>query len=243
MKKWMILPVLLLLILTACQTVSNNETEPAGSTPSSSHITPPPSSSAVPPTSVPAATTPPTIIRTEDTGYTCIYSEDSRSYWSEYDFSGCITGYLYWLDKETHEVTLLLAEETICRHAEGLFLYYTKQAEPTKIYEMRLADPSQSRLIHETMHGEISYMTIYPGVENYLQFIADNKKFVIFEFNTGNETVLMEQYYIRHGHTGGRNGVLDRGIWFEGKYKETDSPYEQYIYNLDTGETVPDTSL
>ena len=242
MKKWLIFPVILLLLLTACQTVSNSETEPADTTLSSSHITPPSSSSAVPPTSVPA-TTPPLIIRTSDTGYAFIYEDDPSFYWNIYDCSGCITGYLYWIDKETHEVTLLLAEEIRACRAEGLFLYYTKQAEPTKIYEMRIADPLQSRLIHETMHGEISDMTIYPGIENYLQFVADNQKFVVLEFNTGNETVLMEQYYIGHAYIAGRNGVLDEGIWFEGKYKETDSPYEQYIYNLDTGETVPDTSL
>lgn len=242
MKKWMIFSVLLLLLLTACQTVADNDKNPAGSTPSSSNITPPSSSSAAPPTSVPA-TTPPATIPTSDTGYPCIHKEYINPIWDEYDLSDCIIGYLYWLDKETHEVTLLLAEQIKDCVSEGAYVYYVKEAEPSKIYRMLIADPSQYELIHETTHGKVSGLTIYPGVENYLQFVADNKKFVVMEFDTGEETVLMEQCYINFAYIPGRDGVLDRGIWFEGKHKETDSPYEQFIYNRDTGETVHDPSL
>lgn len=240
MKKWLIFPVLLLLLLTACQTVSNNETEPADSTPSSSHITPPPSSSAVPPTSSVPATTPP---EPADTGYAHIYEGDNPYMGVDPDFSGCTVGHLYWIDIATSAVTAILEEPVLNDVQEGAYVYYVKAAEPTRIYRTLIGDFTQHELIHETIYGNINRMTIYPGIENYLQFVANNKKFVVMEFDTGEETVLMEQYYIRHAYISGRNGVLDRWIWFEGKHTENDSPYEQFFYIRDTGETVHDPYL
>ena len=239
MKKWLIFPVLLLLLLTACQTV-NNETEPADSTPPSSSITPPPSSSAVPPTSSVPATTPP---EPADTGYALIYEGDNPFMNVDPDLSGCTVGHLYWIDIATSAVTAILEEPVLNRVQEGAYVYYVKAAEPTRVYRTLIGDFTQHELIHETIYGKIDHMTIYPGIENYMQFVADNKKFVVMEFDTGEETVLMEQCYIGYAYIQGRNGVLDRWIWFRGKHAEDDSPYEQFIYNRDTGETVHDPSL
>ena len=215
MKKWMIFSVLLLLLLTACQTVPDNETKPAGSTAPSSGNSTLPSSNTVPPTSSVPTTTPP---EPANTGYAIIYEDDYTFTSIDPDFSECTVGYLYWIDIATSEVTPILEEQVLNDVQEGAYVYYVKAAEPTKIYRTPIGGFSQHEMIYETTHGKVSGLTIYPGVENYLQFVADNKKFVVMEFDTGEETVLMEQCYINFAYIPGRDGVLDRGIWFEGKH-------------------------
>lgn len=242
MKKWIIFSVLLLLLLTACQTVSNSETGPASSTPPSSSITPPPSS-VIPPTSIPA-TTPPVTSPNYNTGYARIHKEYISPVWDEYDLSDCIIGYLYWLDKETHEVTLLLAEQIKDCVSEGAYIYYVKEAEPSKIYRMLIADPSQYELIHETTHGDIDCVVFFPGAENYLQFVANSKKFVVFQLAVGEETVLLERYCIHYAYTGlneDGNALAD-WIYFRGQPSESDQ-YDEYIYNRITGELRVDNAL
>lgn len=241
MKK-SILIVLVLLLLTGCQTAPTDDDKTLASTPSSSNVTPP-SSSAVPPTSsVPVTTPPPT--PNSSTGYSRIHKEYISPTWDEYDLSDCIVGYLYWLDKETHKVTLLLAEQISCEVAEGPYIYYVKEAEPTKIYRILIGDPAQQVLVHETTHGKVGDMTIYPGIENYLQFVADNKKFVVFEFDSGVETVLMEQHEIEIAHMGSEDdGTLGNWIWFRGK-STGEEPYSRdYFYYRDTGEIELDPYL
>ena len=244
MKKWMIFLVVLLLLLTACQPAQESNTDPAGSTPPSSNVTPPSSSSVVPPTSSVPVTTPPATIPTSDTGYSRIHKEYISPTWDEYDLSDCIIGYLYWLDKETHEVTLLLAEQISSRVAEGPYIYYVKEAEPTKIYRILIGEPSKQELVHETAYGKVGDMTIYPGIENYLQFVVDNKKFVVFEFDSGVETVLMEQHEIEIAHMGSEDdGTLGNWIWFRGK-PTGEEPYSRdYFYYRDTGEIELDPYL
>lgn len=254
MKKWTIFPVLFLLLLTACQTVPANEKEPAGSIPPSSSITPPSSSvvppaSSVPPTSVPTTSIPATSVpatnppEPANTGYAHIYGGNNPFMGLDPDFSECTVGYLYWIDIATSAVTPILEEAVLNNVQEGAYVYYVKEAEPSKIYRTLIGAFSQHEWIHETAHGKVGDMTIYPGIENYLQFVADNKKFVVLEFDTGEETVLMEQCYIDSAHISGTNGILDNGIWFRGKHTENDHPYEQFYYDRDTGETREDTSL
>lgn len=234
------LVLLLLLSLAACRTVPANETEPAGSTPPSSSVTP----SSVPATSIPATSIPATnTAEPANTGYAHIYGGNNPFIGLDPDFSECTVGYLYWIDIATSAVTPILEEAVLKDVQEGSYVYYVKAAEPTKIYRTLIGAFSQHELIHETAHGKIGDMTIYPGIENYLQFVADNKKFVVLEFDTGEETVLMEQYYISIAYIGGTDGTLGNWIWFEGKHTEEDHPYEQFFYYRDTGETKEDTTL
>ena len=238
-----VLVLLFLLLLTACQSVPATQTDPAGSTPPPSSITPP-SSSVVPSTSSVPATSAPVTTPNSSTGYPRIHKEYISPTWDAYDLSDCIVGYLYWLDKETHKVTLLLAEQISCEVAEGPYIYYVKEAEPTKIYRILIGDPAQQVLVHETTHGKVGDMTIYPGIENYLQFVTDNKKFVVFEFDTGVETVLMEQHEIEIAHMGSEDdGTLGNWIWFRGK-PTGEEPYSRdYFYYRDTGEIELDPYL
>lgn len=253
MKKWMIFPVLLLLLLTACRRVPVSDTEPVDSTPSSGNITPP-SSSVAPPTSVPPTVpTAPSIPETNpttpstsepnppepaNTGYAYIYHEDDTHLYPGPDYSRCTEGYLYWIDNATLEVTPIVEESILSEAQEGAYVYYAKEAEPSKIYRTLIGEFSQHELIHETAHGKVGFMRIYPGIENYLQFVADNKKFVVLDFNTGEETVLMEQLYIFAALIMGEtDGTLGNMIWFEGKHTEGANPRTQYVYYRDTGET------
>ena len=176
MKKSILNVLVLLLLLTGCQTAPADDDKTLASTPSSSGTVTPPSYSTRPSTSTPATSVPAT--PNSNTGYSRVHKEYISPTWDEYDLSDCIVGYLYWLDKETHKVTLLLAEQISCEVAEGPYIYYVKESEPTKIYKILIADPSEQELIHETTHGKVSDMTIYPGIENYLQFVADHKRFV-----------------------------------------------------------------
>ena len=242
-KSILIVLVVLLLLLTACQPAQESNTDPAGSTPSSSSITPP-SSSAVPPTSTPAtsvpATEPP---EPANTGYAHIYEGDYPWLSVDPDFSGCTVGYLYWIAIATSKVTPIVEEAVLSVVQEGAYVYYVKAAEPSKIYRALIGEFSQQELIHETVYGKIGDMTIYPGIENYLQFVADNTKFVVFDFDTGVETVLMEQYYINIAYMDGTDGTLGNMIWFEGKHTAEDPPYSQFFYDRETGEIELDTRL
>ena len=237
MKKSILIVLVLLLLLTACQTAPADDEKTLSSTPSSSGTVTPPSSSVVPPTSSVPATTQPTPPNSS-TGYEHIYTEDSGIHWKEYDFSDCIVGYLYWLDHETHKVSLILAEIIIDCEADGAYIYYVKEAEPNKIYRLLIADPSEQELIHETTHGAVSGLIIYYRMENYLQYVADNQKFIIYDLNTGEETVLMEQYYLDSGYIQkDEDGTLSNWIIFDGKPTE-DSPRADYAYDRSTGESA-----
>lgn len=237
MKKWLIFPVLLLLLLTACQTVSNNETEPADSTPSSSHITPPPSSSAVPPTSSVPATTPP---EPADTGYAHIYEGDNPYMGVDPDFSGCTVGHLYWIDIATSAVTAILEEPVLNDVQEGAYVYYVKAAEPTRIYRTPIGKFMQHEMIYESAHGKVSAMVIDTftiRTQTIMQFVADNKKFVILNLETGEDTLLMEQYYIKQAlfNDNGTNTWQEQNIiYFEGKPTKDDRDWD-YLYYRDTG--------
>ena len=248
MKKSILIVLVLLLLLTGCQTAPTDNDQTLSSTPSASNITPPSSSvvptTSTPTTSIPATSTPATNTpEPANTGYAHIFEGDYPWLSVDPDFSGCTPGHLYWIDIATSEVTSIAEEAVLSVAQEGAYVYYVKVAEPTKIYRTLIGEFSQHELIHETAHGKVVDMTIYPGIENYLQFVADNTKFVVFDFDTGVETVLMEQYYIWIAYIAGENGVLGNEIWFEGKHKETDKPYNQYFYYRDTGETKLDTRL
>lgn len=230
----MIMLVLLLLLMTACQTVPASEQDPAGSTPSSSSSTPP-SSSAVPNTSAPATSIPATF--DPNSGYLWLHREYIGPGWDEYNLSDCVVGYLYWLDKETHEVTLLLAELISMRVQEGSYIYYVKEAEPTKVYRMLFTDTTQHELVYESTYGNITYIEVASDLSSLLQFVVDEKKFVVYDMVSGESSVLMEQYYINCAWMYGTgDGVTwSEIIEFEGKHTENDSPYTIYVYNRITG--------
>ena len=233
---WLLL--LSLFLLTACQAgVTDCKTEPEESTAPSSSITTPSSSAAPTVGSIPttsALTTSPN----SSTGYAHIYDEDSGAYWKEYDFSDCIEGYLYWMDKKTHKVTLILAEQIVDVEAYGAYIYYVKEAEPSKIYRLSIADPSQQKQVHETTHGAVRAIMVEYTMENYLQYIAGSQKFIIFDLDTGEETVLMEQHYLDFGYIQKESdGSMSNWILFTGQPTE-DSPYTDYTYNRITGEVA-----
>ena len=219
MKKSILIVLVLLLLLTACQTAPADDDQTLSSTPSSSSTVTPPSSSAVPPissvpaTSVPVTTSPATSVPTtnplepDETGYSFIYDGNAPFIGIDPDCSDCTVGHLYWVDKTTEEVTAILEEPTFVQIQEGAYVYYVKSAEPTKIYRTPIWKFSQHEMIYESTYGKVCDMlidTFSIQKELVLQFVADNKKFVVFELETGEVTLVMEQYYIKTALFDGR---------------------------------------
>ena len=247
MKKWMIFPVLLLLLLTACQTVLDSETEPAGSTPSSSSVTPPsnsvvPSTSSVPATSIPA-------VDVHDGRAFIYYGPQFVVLSPDWRPTDALANHLYWVVRSTKEYTLICNEPVAVYTATDTHVYFVKESEPTKIYQTPIGDFANHQLFYESAYGAVTYMgglfNYTTGVENYLQFVADTKKFVILDMCTMESKVLMEQYYIHHAYIEvARDGVTwNNWIWFQGKPTENDPPNKQYFYYMETGEIEVDDSL
>lgn len=241
MKKVILLVLVLLLLLTACQSVLDSTEDPTVATPSSSSITPP-SSSVAPPTSSVPPTVPTTLPADLDkTGYSFIYKGYAPFISIDPDCSECTVGHLYWVDKITEKVTHILEEQTQESIVESGYVYYVKAEEPTKIYRTPISDFSRHEMIYESAHGKISDIKIDTYTickQLVLQFVADEKKFVILELDTGEDAVLTEQYYIQAA-------MFDYSItdtWeeqtvfvFWGKIDESDS-VKEYKYVIATGE-------
>lgn len=194
MKKSILIALVLLLLLTGCQTAPTDNDQTLSSTPSSGDVTPP--SSSVPATSVPE-TNPPEL---DETGYTFIYNGSAPFIGVDADCSGCTVGHLYWVDKTSGDVTSILEEQILEAIQEGAYVYYVKTAEPTKIYRTPIDGFSQHEMIYESAYGKVSAMLIDTFTireQLVLQFVADEKKFVVFELETSETTLVMEQYYIK----------------------------------------------
>ena len=241
MKKWIVFMVLLLLLLTACQTVPASETGLTDSAPSSGSIIFP-TDSGVPPTSAPPTTPPATNPpEPDETGYTFIYKGYPPFVGIDPDCSRCTVGNLYWVDLATEEVTTILEEQVLESIQEGAYIYYVKAGESTKIYRTPIGEFSTHEVIYESTHGKVSAMvidTLTIGKQFIMQFVADNKKFVVLDLNTGEDVVLMEQYYISAAlfednwtDTWEEQNV----IFFSGQPTENDRNWD-YLYYRDTGE-------
>ena len=194
-----VLVLLLLLLLTACQTVPATQSDPAGSTPPSSSITPP-SSSVVPPTSsVPAtsvpATNPPT---PTEIGHVLIFNGPGNQYFPDWWPKEGLVDHLYWVTETTKE-TVLLCEEPVIDYAfNDTHIFFNRESEPTKVYAIAIGDFTTCELIYESTYGDISYMQIESDLQGFLQFVAEEKKFVVLDMATNESTLLMEQDYIEY---------------------------------------------
>lgn len=252
MKKSILIVLVLLLLLTGCQTAPVDNGQTLSSTPSSSGTVTPPSYSSRPSTSTPATSTPATSIpatstpatnppEKDKTGYTFIYNGSAPFISIDPDCSECTVGHLYWVDKSSEEVTLILEEQTLESIQEGAYVYYVKEDEPTKIYRTPIGGFSQHEMIYESTHGKVSAMLIDTFTireQLVLQFVADEKKFVVLELETGETTLVMEQYYIKGALFDGRQTDTweeQEKIFFTGK-PTADHELTTYRYYCGTGE-------
>ena len=253
MKKSILIILVLLLLLTACQNVPDSEQDPAGSTPSSSSSTPP-SSSAVPNTSAPATSIPATsapVVDVHDGRAFVTYYEPSVELSPDWvPPSDCLVDHLYWVIRSTKECILICDEPIYSRSytTTDTHVYFVKESEPTKIYRTPIGDFANHQLFYESAYGKVNYMVILDyyttGIENYLQFVADEKKFVLFDMTTGKSTIFMEQYYIDSAIIGSAydGSIFENNIMFFGKPTE-DAPQGDYFYYWQTGEIELDTRL
>ncbi len=257
MRKYRFLPVLLVfvllsLLITACQAVPDNN-QILASTPSSSRtVLPPPifttnvpsSTTTVPSSTVPA--TPPVV---KHEGYSFVYKGEQPFLSMTLDLSNCTPGHFYWVDEGSTAVIPIIEEEIaprynkyreknsghVCWDENGV-IYYVKTAEPTRIYRTCREDFSKHEVFYESSQGPVVALFIEDSLENYLQFVADNKKFIVLNMNTMEETLLMEMFYIFSAYVGpGEDTELDDMIFWRGKPTEEDRHFT-YGYSYVTGE-------
>lgn len=249
MKKYRFLSALLafvmLLLLSACQTVPTDDDKLLASNPSSSSSVTPPSSS-VPVTSIPATSAPEVDIHE---GLAFVTYEEPNVELSP-DWvppSECLVDHLYWVVKATKECILICDEPIYSRSytTTDTHVYFVKESEPTKIYRTPIGDFVNHQLFYESAYGKVTYMTFISQI-GWLEFVADEKKFVSLDMTTKECTVLMEQYYIEHAYLETiphqEELELREWIWFHGKPTD-DAPQGDYFYYWETGEVEEDTSL
>ena len=248
MKKSLSIALVLLILLTACQVVPDDDQSLASTPSSSGSITPPPSSSVVPPSSSTAPTVPttqPTVLPTpaKDGSAVIFHPSLVDDYPEWYPREGLID-HLYWVVKYTGESILVCDEPVIDATKTDTNIFFVKKSEPTKVYVTAIGDFKNHEFVCESTYGSVSAIRNYTNSSTLLQFVADGKKFVVYDMATGESTVLMEQYHINFA-------VLycnDDGTWgdwieFEGQHTEDDGAYTLYLYNWKTGELWEDTTL
>lgn len=255
MKKHRFLSALLafvmLLLLTACQTVPTDDDKLLASTPSSSSTVTPPSYSTRPSTSTPATNTPATNPNytggdlTEWEGFAFIFDGQQPTIQFEVDISKLVEGYLYYIDLNTREITLICDETVLISTEDDYnvdFEYYVKASEPTKIYRTNLKDPTVHTMVYESTFGPVNYITTSDyeiTKQEVLQFVADNKYFVVLELETGKTTLVMEQYFLQSAFFEyGIHETWDEHnyVFFSGKLNEGEK-VKQYLYSRDTDTT------
>jgi hypothetical protein len=255
MKKSILIVLVLLLLLTACQTAPADDDQTLSSTPSSSGTVTPPSSS-VPATSIPATSVPDKYTPATNPNYTGGDLEEMKGFAFifdgrqptirfEVDISKLIEGHLYYIDLDTREITLICDETVLISTEDDFnvdFEYYVKASEPTKIYRTNLKNPAVHTMVYESTFGPVNDITIHDYTiteQKILQFVADNKYFVVLDLETGETALVMEQYYLRSAaFEYGIHKTWDEHnyVFFSGKLSEGEK-IKQYLYSRDTGTT------
>ena len=236
MKKLIIIPLIVLILLTACQPGMVDNADSTESTTPSSSITPP-TDSEVPPTQpMVQPTTSPTV--DVKNGHVLIFNGPPQSeFFPDWWPTEGLIDHLYWVIEATKE-SILICDEPVIEYAfNDTHIFFNKKSEPTKVYATPIGDFKNHELIYESTYGDISDMNIEADLNGFLQFVAEEKKFIVLNMATGESTLLMEQYYI---NCAWMYGTGDGDTWseiieFEGKPTENDSPYTIYVYNYVTG--------
>ena len=242
MKKLMMIPLVLLLLLTACQTGVVDNADPTESTTPSSSITPPTDS--VVPTTQP--TVPTTTLPTDiSDGHAFIFHGHQPTIQFEVDLSKLVEGHLYYIDLNTQEITPI-CDETVTVLTEDDFdtdfVYYVKTSEPTKVYRTNQRNSEAHTMVYESTFGPVTYITINDYTitkQKILQFVADNKYFVVLDLETGETSLVMEQYYLESAFF--EYGIHENWdehnyVFFGGKLSEEEK-IKQYLYSIDTDTT------
>lgn len=239
MKKLMVLPLILLLLMVACQPGMVDNADPTESTTPSSSITPPTDSEV--PTTQP--TVPTTIPADISDGYAFIFRGHQPTIQFEVDLSKLVEGHLYYIDFNTREITLICDETVVVSVADDFnvdFEYYVKASEPTKVYRTNQRNPEAHTMVYESTFGPVTYITINDYTitkPKTLQFVADNKYFIVLDLETGETSLMMEQYYIEYAfiaHGSYETWTELDLVLFRGKLNEDDK-VRTYEYSRSTG--------
>jgi len=149
--------------------------------------------------------------------------------------------HLYWVVESTKEVFVICDEPVAQYQATDTHVFFVKQSEPTKIYVVPIGDFTNHHLYYESSDGDITdidYMFYSQGeIRNYLQFVVDEKRFVMLNMTTNELAVILEAYEINRAFTYDPDGEW---ITFEGTLTEGGKG-GLYLYNRFTGELIEDT--
>ena len=240
MKKLIIIPLIILLLLTACQLVMVDNADPTESTTPSGSITSTTDSEVSTTQSTGPTTTLPADI---SDGHAFIFQGHQPTIRFEVDLSKLVEGHLYYIDLSTQEITPICDEAVIALAEDDFdtdFVYYVKASEPTKVYRTKQNDPKVHTVVYESTFGPVNDITSSDysiTKQEVLQFVADNKYFVVLELETGETTLVMEQYYLRSAFFEyGIHETWDEHnyVFFGGKLSEGEK-IKNYLYSRDTG--------
>ena len=121
-------------------------------------------------------------------------------------------GHLYWAVKSTGESILVCDEPVAYVTKKDTHIFFVKKSEPSKVYATPYGDFTKHELVYESTYGDISYIGIESDLQGFLQFVAEEKKFVVLNLATGESTLLMEQDYITYAWL---FGTGDGSTWSE----------------------------
>ena len=259
MKKRLSIVLVLLLLLTACQAMPDDDQSLASTPTSSGSITPPPSSSVVPTTQ---PTVPPTTQPETNPNLPAVPTDfdiDDGTAFVTWPFPNvelmpnwvppaeCLVDHLYWVVESTKECILICDEPIYSRSyvKTDTHIFFVKESEPTKVYVTAIGDFSNHQLFYESPYGNITNIVHKANreseIKNYLQLVADEKRFVMLNMITGKSSVIFEMYKIAFASTTDPDA---KWITFEGKPTDDGSgALGLYDYNRITGELIIDDSL
>ena len=148
--------------------------------------------------------------------------------------------HLYWVIKSTKEVFVICDEPVAEYETTDTHVYYVKESEPTKLYRTPIGDFSVQEMVYECAYGSISSALIDTYTirkELILQFVAGNKKFMVWDLNTGEEHCVLEWYYIagamfEDSCTDTWKEQREILIWGQ---RTAEEPLMTYRYDMDTG--------
>ena len=243
-KRWILLPLALLLILSACTFDTPQPTQPS-TLPTETDPTEPsvnltetdPTEPSVTPTD-PAAPHP-----SFEKLSIFIYNKDhSYSYINTSEISKCKEGYLYYYYDPLRKIVPICEEPVVDFAYDKVNFVFVKESDPTKLYWAPTTNLMQQEVIYESEIGVIN--DVYPEnggsyADKVVTLTEGNKRLALLDLASG-EVILTfdEAYYINRGTFEGIVEVDEKPycdlIWFWGQPKEGDR-YYTWFYWVESG--------
>jgi len=240
LKKSIAVLVLLALMLTGCRQGGGESTNPGTQVPTQAPTVAPTAAPTERPTE---PTIPPTEPIPDSYGAPVIYGEwEGDPALQKVNVSGCVKGYLYYLDFKNDRLFTVLEEEVLLKAGNDNYVFYVKASEPNRIYMTPKANFQQHTLLYESTSGAITLVhdaCLLQYDNELLCLTTDNKKMLLFNITTGETELVAEQYNVQKWSVIDNSQKVDSwrayyDIYFVGKLSEDDE-LDEYCYYRDTG--------